>query len=223
MCVHVYALWIIKQTLCLRNDKATRRDHSCILLCLTTKTTIKRICCERNKSHKRNLELYSLNVIPVTSMCCAKSLQLYLMLCDPMGLQPARLLCPWDSPGKNSGVNCHLLLQSNIHVLAKNISDYVVYSEMHKTFSSKQLSFISLRHNLFFFYYLSLFLMPLVPLQRKKNLTLHAQKTKGHSTHQSIKLTCFVFNKLLCLVIQFCIWYLFFYALSSTFIQHLVF
>ena len=27
------------------------------------------------------------------------------------GLQPARLLCPWDSPGKNSGVGCHFLLQ----------------------------------------------------------------------------------------------------------------
>ena len=28
------------------------------------------------------------------------------------GLQPARLLCPWDSPGKNSGVGCHALLQA---------------------------------------------------------------------------------------------------------------
>ena len=27
------------------------------------------------------------------------------------GLQPARLLCPWDSPGKNTGVDCHALLQ----------------------------------------------------------------------------------------------------------------
>ena len=27
------------------------------------------------------------------------------------GLQPARLLCPWDSPGKNTGVSCHALLQ----------------------------------------------------------------------------------------------------------------
>ena len=26
-------------------------------------------------------------------------------------IQPARLLCPWDSPGKNSGVGCHALLQ----------------------------------------------------------------------------------------------------------------
>ena len=27
------------------------------------------------------------------------------------GAQPARLLCPWDSPGKNTGVGCHALLQ----------------------------------------------------------------------------------------------------------------
>ena len=27
------------------------------------------------------------------------------------GLQPARLLCPWDSPGKNTGVGCHAPLQ----------------------------------------------------------------------------------------------------------------
>ena len=29
----------------------------------------------------------------------------------PQGLQPARLLCPWDSPGKNTRVDCHFLLQ----------------------------------------------------------------------------------------------------------------
>ena len=29
----------------------------------------------------------------------------------PHGLQPARLLCPWDPPGKNTGVGCHFLLQ----------------------------------------------------------------------------------------------------------------
>ena len=27
------------------------------------------------------------------------------------GLQPTRLLCPWDSPGKNTGVGSHSLLQ----------------------------------------------------------------------------------------------------------------
>ena len=28
------------------------------------------------------------------------------------GLQPTRLLPPWDSPGKNTGVGCHFLLQN---------------------------------------------------------------------------------------------------------------
>ena len=30
----------------------------------------------------------------------------------PHGLQPTSFLCPWDSPGKNTGVRCHFLLQS---------------------------------------------------------------------------------------------------------------
>ena len=29
----------------------------------------------------------------------------------PRGLQPTRLLCPWDSAGDNTGVDCHALLQ----------------------------------------------------------------------------------------------------------------
>ena len=39
--------------------------------------------------------------------CCAKLLQ----SCPPHGLQPTRLLCPCDSPGKNTGVGCRALLQ----------------------------------------------------------------------------------------------------------------
>ena len=31
----------------------------------------------------------------------------------PHGQQPTRLLCPQDSPGKNTGVGCHFLLQIN--------------------------------------------------------------------------------------------------------------
>ena len=30
---------------------------------------------------------------------------------QPYGLQPARVLCPCDSPGKNTGVGCRVLLQ----------------------------------------------------------------------------------------------------------------
>ena len=30
---------------------------------------------------------------------------------QPQGLKLTRLLCPWDSPGKNTEVGCHALLQ----------------------------------------------------------------------------------------------------------------
>ena len=34
----------------------------------------------------------------------------------PHGLKPAKLLCPWTSPGKNNGVGCHFLLQGSYWV-----------------------------------------------------------------------------------------------------------
>ena len=37
-----------------------------------------------------------------------KSLQSYPTLCDPIDSSLSR---PWDSPGKNTGVGCHFLLQ----------------------------------------------------------------------------------------------------------------
>ena len=42
---------------------------------------------------------------------CTKLLQLCLTLCDPMDSSPP--LSPWDSPGKNTGVGCHALLQAS--------------------------------------------------------------------------------------------------------------
>ena len=32
-------------------------------------------------------------------------------LCNPIDRQPTKLPRPWDSPGKNTGVDCHFLLQ----------------------------------------------------------------------------------------------------------------
>ena len=39
----------------------------------------------------------------------------------PQGLQPARLLCPWDSPGKNTAVGCHALLQGIFPTQGSNL------------------------------------------------------------------------------------------------------
>ena len=41
----------------------------------------------------------------------AKSLQSCLTLCRSHRRQPTRFPCPCDSPGKNTGVGCHFLLQ----------------------------------------------------------------------------------------------------------------
>ena len=55
----------------------------------------------------------------------------------PHELQPTRLLCPWDFPGKNTGVGCHFLLQaifltwgSNPHLL---LLKYCVYFTLIRT------------------------------------------------------------------------------------------
>ena len=39
--------------------------------------------------------------------------QYCLTLCKPMDCNLARFLCPWDSPGKNTRVGCHFLLQGS--------------------------------------------------------------------------------------------------------------
>ena len=46
-----------------------------------------------------------------SAAAAAKSLQSCLTLCNPIDGQPTRIHRPWDSPGKNTGVGCHFLLQ----------------------------------------------------------------------------------------------------------------
>ena len=57
--------------------------------------------------------LSSFRHIPEWSCWIISSVQLlsHVRLSWPDGLQPARLLRPWDSPGKSTGVGCHFLLQ----------------------------------------------------------------------------------------------------------------
>ena len=50
-------------------------------------------------------------VIYLCAAAAAKSLQSCLDSVWPHRRQPTRLPCPWNSPGKNTGVDCHFLLQ----------------------------------------------------------------------------------------------------------------
>ena len=47
---------------------------------------------------------------PAAAVAAAKSLHLCRTL-KPHRQQPNSLLHPWDSPGKNTGLDCHFLLQ----------------------------------------------------------------------------------------------------------------
>ena len=49
------------------------------------------------------------------SAAAAKSLQSCPTLCNPIDGSPPESR-PWDSPGKNTGVGCHFLLQSRQHI-----------------------------------------------------------------------------------------------------------
>ena len=65
---------------------------------------------------------------------CAKSLQSCLTFCDAMDRGPPCSLCLWDSPGKNTGVDCCALLQGifptqglNPHFLNLCIGLWILY------------------------------------------------------------------------------------------------
>ena len=49
-------------------------------------------------------------IFPLHVYLCAQSLQSCPTLCNSLDW-PSRLFSPWDSPGKNTGVGCHALLQ----------------------------------------------------------------------------------------------------------------
>ena len=63
--------------------------------------------------------------------------QSYLTLCDPYGLEPIRLLCPWGF-SRNTGVGCHALLQGIFPVLTRDrtqvscIGRWILYHRSHE-------------------------------------------------------------------------------------------
>ena len=53
-----------------------------------------------------------------TRVCCRSLVASHVRL----RLQPARLHCPWDLPGKKTGVGCHFLLQGIVPTQGSNPS-----------------------------------------------------------------------------------------------------
>ena len=57
---------------------------------------------------------------PLKGPCVSLSVMVNSL--QPLGLQPSRLLCPWNSPGKNTGVGCQFLLQGIFQILGSGRS-----------------------------------------------------------------------------------------------------
>ena len=78
-----------------------------MLLCLLPKFTLL-------TSKSMSLKLVS------TLVCVCLVPQSCLTLCDPMDCSPPGPSVHWDSPGKNTGVGCHALLQGIFPTLGSN-------------------------------------------------------------------------------------------------------
>ena len=64
-------------------------------------------------NHLKHLKLYFIctsYTLCLVASVMSNSVQLHR-------LQPTRLLCPWDFPGKNTGVGCHFLLHPILYTL----------------------------------------------------------------------------------------------------------
>ena len=88
-----------------------------------------------------------------------------VQLCAPHRWKPTRLPCPWDSPGKNTGVGCHFLLQcvkvkseSEVTQLCPTLSDPMDYSlpgsSVHGIFQARVLEWGALPSPIHYWHYL---------------------------------------------------------------------
>ena len=74
-----------------------------------------------------------------TSACVRdQSLQSFSNSLQPCGMQPVRRLCPWDSPGTNTGVGCHGLLQGIFPTRRSNLRPLQLLHCRHILYSGAQ-------------------------------------------------------------------------------------
>ena len=63
------------------------------------------------KKYDKKLKKQAVGFLNAPLSCAVLSCSVVSNTLWPYGLQPTRLLCPWDFPGKNTGMGCHSLFQ----------------------------------------------------------------------------------------------------------------
>ena len=67
-------------------------------------------CCYTSEKKIHNVHKHAKSYL--SDKCVhAQSRSRVRLFVTPWTVWPTRLLCPWDSPGKNTGVDSHVLLQ----------------------------------------------------------------------------------------------------------------
>ena len=70
------------------------------------------LCSQIHQTNGNSSELSPCLYYPFCCCCCCCCVASVVSnSVRPHRRQPTRLLCPWDSPGKNTGMGCHFLLQ----------------------------------------------------------------------------------------------------------------
>ena len=87
----------------LKTEKTLQSDANVINVTYKCNTSNKKSCEQHLGKQTTEIKLFYVYLCSVSSVM-SDSLR-------PYGLQPARFLCPWDSPGKNTRVGFHALLQ----------------------------------------------------------------------------------------------------------------
>ena len=67
-----------------------------------------------------NVKKVVISLHPCQHFCMCVSCSVVSDCLRPHGVQPVRLLCPQDSPGKNTGVDCYFFLQGIFLIQGSN-------------------------------------------------------------------------------------------------------
>ena len=124
---------------------------------------------------------------------------------QPHTQKPARLPCPWDSPGKNTGVDCHFLLQcikvkserevaQSFPTLSNTMDCSLPGSSVHGIFQARVLEWVAIAFSAFSLYLAKFFRFHWKVLSQLPKLGLNASpvfpKTlclyPYHNTYHSI-------------------------------------
>ena len=79
---------------------------------------------EESKSTFPLLKVFPTTTVTITPSLCVRVCMLNrfscVWVCVTLWIVACQALCPWDSPGKNTGVDCHALLQGLLSTQESN-------------------------------------------------------------------------------------------------------